>query len=81
MIDANNTESGNTNGINLGIAKTRNFIIIIKSNPLPASSEINSHTTWSMNIKNKITNTVANVIKKDFNKYLSNIFTKINLIY
>jgi hypothetical protein len=48
---------------------------------LPANSAINSQTVCKMNIKNKITNTVVNVIIKDFNKYLSKIFTGINLIY
>ena len=80
-MEANNTESGNTIGTNLGIAKRRNFKIIMKSKSFPANSEINSQTVWSMNIKNKITNTVVNVVRKDFNKYLSIIFTKINLIY
>jgi hypothetical protein len=64
----------------LGILKSKNFRIITMSKSFPANSEIKSQTTWSTNIKNKITNTVVNVIKKDFNKYRSSIFTS-SLIY
>ncbi len=81
MMDANTTESGSTNGIILGNEKSKNFITVKKSRSLPANSAINSQTVCKMNIKNKITNTVVNVIIKDFNKYLSKIFTGINLIY
>ena len=75
-MEDNNTESGNTKGTILGIENNKNFITSKKSKSLPASSEMKSQTVWSMNIKNKITNTVVNVIKNVFNKYLSNIFTK-----
>ena len=81
-MDAKSTESGKTNGIILGIEKSRNFTTNNKSRSLPASSDINSHTVCSMNMKNRITNTVVNVSKNVFNKYLSRIFNLlINLIY
>ncbi|GEC78629.1 hypothetical protein FAQ01_14990 [Flavobacterium aquatile] len=76
MIEAKRTESGNTIGIILGIANSKNFKINSISKSFPASSEMNNQTVCNMNIKNKITNTVVNVIKNVFNKYLSNIFTK-----
>ena len=74
-MDANKIERGNTKGTIRGIEKVKNFIINIKSKSLPANSAIKSHTVCNMNIKKRITNTVANVDKKDFNKYLSRIFT------
>jgi hypothetical protein len=55
-------ESGNTSGIIRGIENIKNLMIrYIQS--LPASSAMNSQTVCSMNIKNKITNTVVNVIR------------------
>jgi hypothetical protein len=42
---------------------------------LPANSAINSQTDWRMNIKKRITNTMVNVVRKVFSKYLSRIFT------
>lgn len=63
MMDDSNTVSGKTIGINLGDAKAKNFIIIMKSRSLPANSDINNQTVCKMNIKNKITNTEVNVIK------------------
>lgn len=49
---------------------------------LPASSDMKSQIPCKTNIKNKITNTEANVIMNDLIMYLSNIFTpKINLTY
>ncbi len=80
-MEDNNTESGRTNGMILGIENNKNFTTNKKSKSLPASSEMNNQTVCNINIKNKITNTVVNVIKKVFNKYLSNIFTNANLIY
>ena len=74
-MEANKIDRGNTNGMIRGIENKRNFITNAKSKSLPASSAMNSQTVCSMNIKNKITNTVANVIKNVFNKYLSRIFT------
>ena len=74
-MEAKSTVSGNTKGIILGIAKSRNLIIREKSKSLPANSVIKSQTLWSMNIKNKITNTEVNVIKNVFRMYLSRIFT------
>jgi len=76
MIEAKTTDSGNTSGMILGILKSRNFRIITKSRSLPANSEMKSHTTCNTNMKKRITNTEANVIRKDFNKYLSSIFTR-----
>jgi hypothetical protein len=76
MIEAKTTDRGKTNGIILGIENNKNFITVRKSKSFPANSAINNQTVWSMNIKNKITNTVANVIMNVFNKYLSNIFTR-----
>ena len=81
MMEASNTESGNTKGTILGIENTKNLITIKKSRSFPANSEMKSQTVCRINIKNKITNTVANVIKKVLSKYLSNNFTKANLIY
>ena len=75
-MDANSTESGSTNGIILGILKSKNLRIIIKSKSFPANSEMKSHTTCKTNMKNRITNTEVNVMRKDFNKYLSSIFTR-----
>jgi hypothetical protein len=68
-------ESGNTSGIIRGIENIKNLMIKATSKSLPASS-VNSQTVCSMNIKNKITNTVVNVIRNVFNKYLSRIFTQ-----
>ncbi|WP_246034213.1 hypothetical protein [Flavobacterium sangjuense] len=48
----------------------------MKSKSLPASSEMNSQTTCKTNMKKRITNTVVNVMRNDFNKYLSSIFTR-----
>lgn len=76
MMEANNTDKGKTSGIILGILKSKNFRIIKKSKSLPANSEMKSQTTCNTNMKNRITNTVVNVIMKDFNKYLSSIFTR-----
>lgn len=73
-MDANKTDSGKTNGIIRGIEKSRNFTTNIKSKSLPASSEIKSQTVWRMNMKKRITNTVVNVTKNVFSKYLSKIF-------
>ena len=50
------------------------------SKSFPANSEINSQTTCNTNMKKRITNTEVNVVRKDFNKYLSSIFTS-RLIY
>jgi len=81
-MDASKTDNGKTSGMILGIEKSRNFTTSIRSKSLPASSEINSHTVCSMNIKKRITNTVVNVIRNVFSKYLSKIFNLvINLIY
>ena len=77
MMDANRIERGNTNGTILGIEKVKNFTINKKSKSLPANSEIKSQTVCNINIKKRITNTVANVVRKDFNKYLSSIFTRV----
>lgn len=75
MIEANKTDSGKTKGIILGIEKSRNLIIIIKSKSFPANSVIKSQTVWRIKMKKRITKTVVNVIRNDFNKYLSSIFT------
>ena len=75
-MEANTTDKGKTSGIILGILNKRNFKIMIKSKSLPANSEMNSQTTCKTNMKKRITNTVANVTRKDFNKYLSSIFTR-----
>jgi hypothetical protein len=75
MMEANNTDRGSTKGTIRGIEKVKNFKIIIKSKSLPANSDINNQTVWSMNMKKRITNTVANVVRNVFNKYLSRIFT------
>ena len=45
IIEAKTTDNGNTKGIILGILNNKNFIIIIKSKSLPASSDIKSQTT------------------------------------
>ena len=74
-MEASKIDRGNTSGMIRGIENKRNFITNAKSKSLPASSAMNNQTVCSMNIKNKITNTVANVIKNVFNKYLSRIFT------
>jgi hypothetical protein len=44
MIEASKTDNGKTNGIILGIEKSRNFTTKIKSKSLPANSEIKSQT-------------------------------------
>lgn len=75
MMDANKTDSGKTKGIILGIENNKNLTIIIKSKSLPANSVIKSQTVWRIKMKKRITKTVVNVIKKDFNKYLSSSFT------
>ncbi len=75
MIEANKTDNGRTKGIILGIEKSKNLIIIIKSKSFPANSVIKSQTVWRIKIKKRITKTVVNVIRNDFNKYLSSIFT------
>jgi len=75
-MEANNTDKGSTKGTTLGILKSKNLPIMKRSKSFPANSDIKSQTTCNMNIKKRITNTVANVIKKDFNKYLSSIFTR-----
>jgi hypothetical protein len=43
-MEANNTESGSTNGTRLGILKSKNLTMRIKSKSLPANSEMNSQT-------------------------------------
>jgi hypothetical protein len=48
--------------------------MVIKSKSFPANSAINNQILCKTKIKKRITNTVANVIRKDFNKYLSIIF-------
>ena len=75
MMDANKTESGKTKGIILGIENNKNLTIIMKSKSLPANSPMKSQIDWRIKMKKRITKTVVNVIKKDFNKYLSSIFT------
>ena len=80
-MEANSTESGKTMGIIRGMAKIKNLMTISVSKSLPANSEMNNQTVCSMKIKNRITNTEANVIQKEFSKYRSIIFTELNLIY
>jgi len=75
MIEANKTDKGSTSGIILGIANSKNLRTIAKSKSLPANSAMNNHTDCSMNMKKRITNTMVNVVRKVFNKYLSRIFT------
>ena len=75
MIDASKTERGKTSGMILGMEKSKNLRIIIKSRSLPANSVMKSQTVWRIKMKKRITKTVVNVIRKDFNKYLSRIFT------
>ena len=72
---ANQIESGSTKGTILGIASIKNFNTMKISKSFPASSAINSQTVCRTNTKKRITNTVVNVPKKVFNKYLSRIFT------
>ena len=68
-------DRGKTKGTIRGIEKAKNLMTIMKSKSLPANSAINNQTVCSMNTKKRITNTVANVPKNVFNKYLSRIFT------
>lgn len=73
-MDAKSMESGKTRGIILGIENSKNFKTNIKSKSFPANSAMNNQTVWSINIKNKITNTVINVDTNVFRRYLSSIF-------
>jgi hypothetical protein len=74
-MEANKTDSGKTKGIILGIENNKNLTIIMKSKSLPANSPMKSQIDWRIKMKKRITKTVVNVIRKDFNKYLSSIFT------
>ncbi|ANO48839.1 hypothetical protein Pf1_00591 [Flavobacterium columnare] len=75
-MEANSTVKGITIGISFGVAKIKNLMIIKKSRSFPANSDINNQTVCKMNIKNKITNTEVNVIKKDLSRYRSRIFIR-----
>jgi hypothetical protein len=68
MIDANRIESGNTSGIILGIANNKNLRTRIRSRSFPASSEMKSQTVCRMKMKNRITNTEANVVMNVFKR-------------
>ena len=80
MMEANKTESGNTNGTIVGAQKDKNLTMVKKSKSLPANSAMNNQIPCKTNIKNKITNTEVNVIMKDLIMYLSNIFTRTKLV-
>ena len=67
-MEANSTESGNTKGIILGIEYSKNCTTIKKLKSLPANSDINNQTVCNIKMKNKITKTVVNVVRKVFSK-------------
>ncbi len=75
MIEVNKIVSGNTIGINLGVAKVKNLIITEKSKSFPASSEINSQIVCNNRINIIIIKSGKNVFKKVVKMYLSRIFT------
>ena len=68
-------DNGNTIGTMLGIEKSRNLTISIKSKSFPANSDIKSQTVCNIKMKKRITKTEANVVKNVFKMYLSRIFT------
>jgi hypothetical protein len=76
MIEANKIDNGNTKGTIVGQKYNTNLTMVIKSKSLPANSAMKSQILCKMKIKNKMTNTEAKVIKKDFKIYLSIIFTR-----
>lgn len=74
MIEANNTESGSTNGTTLGILYSKNFSITIVSKSFPANSAMNNQIVCRIKMRNKITNTEVKVNRNVRKMYLSRIF-------
>lgn len=75
MIEARRIDRGKISGTIVGIAYERNLRTNQILKPFPANSGIYIHKSCKMKIKNKITNTEANVVKKLIMMYLSIIFT------